>query len=64
MKIPEKYQWKIGYLRLLQPAKNTSSNDKIYGEFTTGYKPFAYVEHDIHLILKILDGEQSNVMLI
>ncbi|RIA90634.1 hypothetical protein C1645_823080 [Glomus cerebriforme] len=56
----EKHQWKIGYLGLLQPAaKNTSSNDKIYGELTTGYKPFAYVEHDIHLILKILDGERS-----
>ncbi|CAB4403443.1 unnamed protein product [Rhizophagus irregularis] len=30
-------------------------------ELTTGCKPFANVEHDIHLIYKILDGERPKI---
>ncbi|EXX67400.1 Cdc15p [Rhizophagus irregularis DAOM 197198w] len=33
----------------------------IMWELTTGCKPFANVEHDIHLIYKILDGERPNI---
>ncbi|RIA81188.1 kinase-like domain-containing protein [Glomus cerebriforme] len=33
----------------------------IMWELTTGCKPFANVEHDIHLILKILDGERPKI---
>ena len=30
-------------------------------EFTTGCKPFDNVEHDIHLVLKILDGKRPEI---
>ncbi|RGB27366.1 kinase-like domain-containing protein, partial [Rhizophagus diaphanus] len=33
----------------------------IMWELTTGCKPFAKVEHDIHLIYKILDGERPKI---
>ncbi|POG67862.1 kinase-like domain-containing protein, partial [Rhizophagus irregularis DAOM 181602=DAOM 197198] len=33
----------------------------IMWELTTGCKPFANVEHDIHLIYKILDGERPKI---
>uniref|UniRef100_U9T1A4 Protein kinase domain-containing protein n=1 Tax=Rhizophagus irregularis (strain DAOM 181602 / DAOM 197198 / MUCL 43194) TaxID=747089 RepID=U9T1A4_RHIID len=33
----------------------------IMWELTTGCKPFANVEHDIHLIYKILDGERPEI---
>ncbi|RIA93799.1 kinase-like domain-containing protein, partial [Glomus cerebriforme] len=33
----------------------------IMWELTTGCKPFANVEHDIHLILKILDGARPEI---
>ena len=33
----------------------------IMWEFTTGYKPFANVKHDIHLVYKILDGERPKI---
>ncbi|RIA90663.1 kinase-like domain-containing protein, partial [Glomus cerebriforme] len=33
----------------------------IMWELTTGCKPFANVKHDIHLILKILDGERPKI---
>jgi hypothetical protein len=33
----------------------------IMWELTTGCKPFANVEHDIHLIIKIIDGERPEI---
>ncbi|RIA91094.1 hypothetical protein C1645_768340, partial [Glomus cerebriforme] len=33
----------------------------IMWELTTGCKPFANVEHDIHLVYKILDGERPKI---
>ena len=33
----------------------------IMWELTTGCKPFANVEHDIHLVYKILDGERPEI---
>ena len=33
----------------------------IMWELTTGCKPFSNIEHDIHLVYKILDGERPKI---
>src|SRR2546430_13464852 len=33
----------------------------IMWELTTGCKPFANIEHDIHLVYKILNGERPKI---
>ncbi|GES99328.1 kinase-like domain-containing protein [Rhizophagus clarus] len=55
-------RYKIGDLGLSQSASDTSSDNEIYGVIPyIAPEIFKGVEHDIHLILKIIDGERPKI---